>query len=452
MSAEAPSTSVTAIGSIPFDVERVRKDFPILQRTLPSGRRLVYLDNGATAQKPSCVIEKMRDCLEQYNANVHRGIYELGERTTAELTLAREKIRRFLNAREPDDFSLSIGDEETQEVVFTSGTTMSINMVALGWGRQFLRPGDEILVNEMEHHSNLVPWQMAAKSTGAILRFVPLTSDGRLDLDQLDTCLTRKTKLLAVTGMSNVLGTVNPIGFLAERAHAVGAKILVDGAQSIPHSRFDVQATDIDFLAFSGHKLYGPTGIGVLYAKREILAEMEPVFGGGNMINRVYKDHSTWAKSPNKFEAGTLPYVEAIGLGAAIDYLSEIGWTAIETQERRLAEYAQPRLSDIPGLRLFGPDLANRGAIFSFSLPDVHAHDLSQRLDGSGVAVRGSHHCTMPLHDFLEVDATTRASFAFYNTLEEVDALVEAIAAARRKFERGRKSPSSPHQPPTTNH
>lgn len=429
MSAEAPSTARS------LDVAAVRQDFPILHQTLAGGRPLVYLDTAATAQKPRVVIDKVRECFEQYNSNVHRGIHQLGDRMTTELEDAREKVRQLLGAAEVD------------EIVFNSGTTMAINQVAIGWARKLLGPGDEILVNEMEHHANLVPWQMAAKATGATLKYLPLTTDHRLDLDQLDACLTPKTKLLAVTGMSNVLGTINPVEILAQRAHAVGAKILVDGAQSVPHQPVDVQQLGIDFLAFSGHKFYAPTGIGVLYAKRELLEAMDPVFGGGHMIREVFHDHATWADIPAKFEAGTCPFIEAVGLGAAIDYVWQLGWDAISAWEHELSVYAHQRLAEIPDLVVHGPGVDHKGSILSFSLPDVHSHDLSDLLDRQGVAVRAGHHCTMPLHERLGLAATTRASLAFYNTKAEVDALAEAIQAARQVFQRRRGSPSSSSSP-----
>lgn len=406
----------------PFEIQAVRRDFPILARPLPNGANLVYLDNGATAQKPQVVVDKLREVLETCNANVHRGIHQLGDRVTVELESAREKIRRFLNAA------------ESAEIVFTSGTTMSINLVAQAWGRKFLRPGDEILLNEMEHHSNLVPWQQTAKATGAKLRFLPLTADGRLDASHFDRLLTSKTKIVAVTGMSNVLGTINPVRELATLAHRVGAVILVDGAQSVPHLPTDVRAADIDFLAFSGHKLFGPTGIGVLYGRRELLEAMDPFLCGGNMINEVFHESSTWAELPAKFEAGTLPIAEAIALGSAIDYVQSLGFDAIHAQEAKLTERTLRLLSQIDGVTVYGPSLEHRGPIVSFTVEKIHPHDLADLFDDKGVAVRAGHHCTMPLHEWLDVPATARASFAFYNTESEVDALIDAIHYARHKF------------------
>ncbi len=405
-----------------FDLDAVRRDFPILAKPLPNGAKLAYLDNGATAQKPSLVIDKLREVYENYTSNVHRGIHQLGDRVTVELEAVREKVQRFLNAA------------DSAEVIFTSGTTMSINLVANAWGRKFLKPGDEVLLNEMEHHANLVPWQQVVKATGAKLRFIPLTSDGRLDLSHLDRVLSRKTKLVAVTAMSNVLGTINPIRELAARAKQAGALILVDGAQSVPHMLTDVRDPAIDFLAFSGHKLYGPTGIGVLYGRRELLEAMDPFLCGGNMIDEVHLESSTWGELPSKFEAGTLPITEAIGLGAAVDYVQSIGFDAIHRQEHALLERALRLLPQTPGVTVYGPSIEHRGAIVSFTVDRVHPHDLADLFDNKGVAIRAGHHCTMPLHQWLDVAATARASFAFYNSLDEVDALIDAIHYARKKF------------------
>lgn len=405
-----------------LDVTAVRRDFPILEKALSGGRALVYLDSAATAQKPRQVVAKLVECYENYNANVHRGIHSLGDRVTTELEAAREKVRRF------------VGAAEVEEIVFTSGTTMAINLVANGWGRRFLDAGDELLLNEMEHHANLVPWQQIARERGAVLRFIPLTDDGRLDLSALDGVLTRRTKLVAVTGLSNVLGTINPIGEIAARARDAGALVLVDGAQSVPHAATNVAAPNIDFLAFSGHKLYGPTGIGVLYGKRAVLESMDPFLCGGNMIRRVRKESSDFAELPAKFEAGTLPIAEAIGLGAAIDYVESLGLPAIGAHEDELMRRACRQLSEIPGLSIIGPEPAARGAIVSFTVAGVHPHDMAELLDRKGVAVRAGHHCTMPLHERLGLNATTRASFALYNTAAEVDLLCEAVQYARKVF------------------
>lgn len=417
--------SVSAESIPAFNVERIRQDFPILQKPLPNGRPLVYLDNGATAQKPKVVIDKIVECYETYNANVHRGVYEIGEQVTAEMERAREGVRRFVNAA------------NVEEIIFTSGTTSAINLVAYGWGRKFLKPGDEVLLNEMEHHGNFVPWQQAALATGATLKFIPLTPDGQLDIERLPDVLGPRTKIVAVTGMSNVLGTINPIAKIAEQARKVGALILVDGAQSVPHAPVDVRQPQIDFLAFSGHKLYGPTGIGVLYGRRELLDAMDPFLFGGNMIRQVTKEFTLFADLPAKFEAGTPPIAEAIGLGTAIEYIERLGFSAIQRQEYRLTQLALQLLAKIPNLRVFGPPLECRGSIVSFDSKDVPPHDMGSLLNRHGVSVRGGHHCTKPLHAWLGVHATTRASFAFYNTEAEVHALADAILYAIKVMRRG---------------
>jgi cysteine desulfurase/selenocysteine lyase len=341
---------------------------------------------------------------------------------TTELENAREIIQRFIGAKELD------------EIVFTSGTTMSLNLVAHGWARKFLKQGDEILVNPMEHHANLVPWQLAAKATGASLKYIPLTEDGQLDLRPLDQLLTSRTKLVAVTGMSNVLGTINPIEELTKRAHDVGALICVDGAQSVPHIAANVQLSDVDFLAFSGHKLYGPTGIGVLYARKQLLESMDPFLTGGHMIREVFEQSATWADPPAKFEAGTCPFVEAVALGTAVEYIQQIGLDRIAKYEHQLSEYAHQQLGQVPGVRILGPSVEKKGAILSLVVDGVHAHDLSDLLDREGVAIRAGHHCTMPLHDLLNLTSTARASFAFYNTFAEVDILAQALQSARKVF------------------
>jgi cysteine desulfurase/selenocysteine lyase len=415
---------MTSSNALPFDVESVRRDFPILAQRLHNDKPLVYLDTAATSQKPRSVIDKVVECYEHYNSNVHRGIHQLGDRMTTELEEAREKVQRF------------IGADDVDEIVFTSGTTMSLNLVAHGWARKFLKPGDEILITPMEHHANLVPWQLAAKATGATLSYIPLTADGRLDLSQLDELLTSRTKLLAVTAMSNVLGTINPIAELTKRAHDVGALICVDGAQSVPHAQTDVRKMGIDFLAFSGHKLYGPTGIGVLYARKNLLEAMDPFVTGGNMIREVFQQSSTWADPPAKFEAGTCPFVEAVALGTAIDYVQTLGLDRIREYEHSLSVYAHHRLSEVGGVRILGPAVEHKGAILSFVVEGLHAHDLSDLLDREGVAIRAGHHCTMPLHDLLKLTSSARASLAFYNTRAEVDKLIEAIHSAKKVFER----------------
>lgn len=413
----------------PLDAAAIRRNFPILNRPLESGRSRmgqlpVFLDSGASAQKPQCVIDKEREVEERYYANAYRGVYYFGARVDEELEASRQKITSFIGAPQSDS------------VIFTAGTTMSINMVARGWGSKFLHPGDEVLITEMEHHANIVPWQLICAERGARLRWLPITAERTLDLSKLDELLTRKTKMVAVTAMSNVLGTINPIDELTRRAHEVGAVIMVDGAQSIPHLKVDVVESDIDFLAFSGHKIFGPSGVGVLYGRQDLLAEMNPFLGGGHMIDRVFKTHSTWSEPPAKFEAGTLPIVQAIGLGTAIDYVGQIGLDRIHTYEADLLEYAHQRLNEIPGLTIYGPRVDQKGAICSFTIQKAHPEDLANLLDMRGVFVRHGHHCAMPLHDILGVSATVRASFSIYNTKDEVDLLVAAIHAALEKLKR----------------
>lgn len=410
-----------------FDVEQVRQDFPILNRPLETGRHRLgqppaFLDSASSAQKPSCVIDHEREVEECYYANAYRGVYFFGARVDEELESSRQSVAEFLGAGSND------------EIVFTSGTTMSINLVARAWGGKFLQAGDEVLITEMEHHANIVPWQLICAERGATLRWLPLTADRRLDLDRLDEFLTRKTKLVAVTGMSNVLGTINPVEELARRAHEVGALILVDGAQTVPHLPTNVVTSEIDFLALSGHKLFGPTGVGVLYGRKELLAEMNPFMGGGHMIDRVFKTHSSWSEPPAKFEAGTLPIVQAIALGTAIAYVRSLGLDRIHAYETSLLAYAHERLSSVPGLTMYGPGLEHKGAICSFTIDKAHPEDLANLLDLRGVFVRHGHHCTMPLHDLLGVSATVRASFAFYNTRAEVDRLIDGIGFAFEKL------------------
>ncbi len=409
-----------------INVERIRHEFPIFDRPLPNGRPLVYLDSAASAQKPRRVIEKERECYERYYANAgNRGDYELAAHVDEELEATRAKVRDFIGAAQPE------------EILFTSGTTMSINLVAQAWGRKFLRRGDEILLTQMEHHANLVPWQQVAREKGAELRFIRLRPDGLLDLDHLDDVLTTSTRMVAITGMSNVLGTSPPIAEIARRAKAHGALVLVDGAQSVPHLATNVRELEIDFLAFSGHKLYGPTGVGVLYGRRALLEAMDPFLCGGHMISEVYWDHSTWAQLPDKFEAGTIPIAQAIALGSAIDFVTEIGFPAIHAHDVDLATYAFLRLAEIPGLTIFGPEPPQRGPIISFSIEGAHPRDLAPYLDMKGVAVRHGHHCTMPLHELLGVPTTIRASFGVYSSRGDVDVLVDAIQFARTKLRRG---------------
>jgi len=427
MTIEATTAESSPPARRAYDVEAIRADFPALQQRLPSrkhpeGLPVTYLDTGASAQKPQVVIDKEREVYEKYYANAYRGVYRFGALVDEGLEESRDKVARLIGAASSD------------EVIFTSGTTMSINLAAHAYGKKMLSAGDEILLNEMEHHANLVPWQMLAKEIGAVLRFIPLTADGRLDLSQLDAVLTKKTKLLAVTGMSNVLGTLNPVGLLAERAHAVGAKILVDAAQSVPHVETNVVRDGIDFLAFSGHKLYGPSGVGVFYGRAELLDAMDPFLGGGHMIERVYRDHATWSVAPAKFEAGTLPIAQAIALGTAVDYVQSIGIDAAHAHEQALVAYAAERMQTIPGLKIFGPPISDRGAILSFEMDGVHPEDLAQLLDLQGVFVRHGHHCTMPLHDLLGIPASVRASFGLYSNREDVDRFCAALETARHKL------------------
>ena len=405
-----------------LDIDAVRRDFPILGKTLPDGKPLVYLDTGATAQKPRCVIDKIVEVYENYYANVHRGIHTLGDRVTQELEASREKVRQF------------IGAGTSEEIVFTGGTTGAVNAVAYGWGNRFLKAGDEVLLTDMEHHANIVPWQLISRDKGIRLKYVPLASDGRLDLERFEELLTDRTRMVAISGMSNVLGTINPVAEVTRRAKERGALVLVDGAQSVPHGPVSVRELGIDFLAFSGHKLYGPSGVGILWGRKKLLESMDPFLGGGNMIREVGRDASTWADLPAKFEAGTAPIVPAIALGTAIDYLNGLGFSAIHAHEHELTEYALRRLREVPGLRILGPDLEHRGAIVSFTVAGIHPHDMADILSGQGVAVRAGHHCTMPLHEALGLTATTRASFGLYNTTGEVGALVAGIEHARKVF------------------
>ncbi|MBV9791980.1 MAG: cysteine desulfurase [Chloroflexi bacterium] len=412
---------MTQIATPQLDLARIRADFPILHQQV-NGHPLAYLDSTASSQKPALVIDALTDYYRRYNANVHRGVYQLSEQATEAMEQARHKIARFINARSP------------REIIFTRNTTESINLVANAWGRANLKPGDRILLSEMEHHSNLVPWQIIAQATGAELDFIPVDGDGRLALDDLNTLLTEQTRLVAVTHMSNVLGTINPIAAIAQAAKAVGALVLVDGAQSVPHFTVDVQALGIDFLAFSGHKMCGPTGIGVLWGRKSILQAMPPFLGGGSMISRVELRQSTWHELPHKFEAGTPAIGEAIGLGYAVDYLSQIGMDAIHQAEQQLTAYALERLDAIDGLQTYGPAVAERGGVISFNLDGVHAHDVAAVLDQHGVAVRAGHHCCQPLMNILGAPATTRASFYLYTTPEEVDQLVVALEKCKAIF------------------
>src|SRR5215212_295633 len=403
-----------------YDVEEIRHDFPILDRRIGENR-LVYLDNAATSQKPRQVIQALTDYYEHRNANIHRGVHRLAEEATAAYEEARQKVARFLGA--PD----------ARDLVFARGTTESINLVTYAWGRRFLREGDELVLTEAEHHSNLVPWQLAAQATGAKLRFIPILEDGMLDLDEAEHLIGPKTRLVGCIHASNVLATINSVERLAELAHENGALMLVDGAQSAPHLPVDVEALGCDFFACSGHKMLGPTGVGVLWGRREVLEEMDPFLGGGGMIREVHLDHSTWNDLPYKFEAGTMNIAQVVGFGAAVQYLEDLGMENVREHERRLGEYAYQPLLELEGITIHGPT-EERTGIASFTLPDVHPHDLSQLLDEEGIAIRSGHHCTQPLMRRLGVAATARASVYLYNTEEEVDALVEALSRAREFF------------------
>jgi cysteine desulfurase / selenocysteine lyase len=411
----------------PLDPAALRADFPILSTTLHDNVPLVYLDNAATTQHPRQVIQSLVDTYEKDYANVHRGIHWLSERSTSLYTEAREKVRRFINA------------PEAESVIFTRGATEGINLVARSWGDANVRAGDEVLLTVMEHHSNLVPWQQLAQRTGCVLKHIPITADSLLDLAALPSLLTDRTRMVAVAAVSNVLGTINPIEMIVEQAHAAGALVLVDAAQSVPHQRTDVQAWNADFVAFSGHKMLGPSGVGVLYGRRELLDSMPPFMGGGSMISRVRLGSFEPADLPAKFEAGTPPIVPAIGLGAAIDYLEAVGLPAVHAHEQLLTRHAHNVLADVGGIRFLGPAPDRKAGIVSFTVDGIHAHDVAQRLDQAGIAVRAGHHCTMPLHKHLGITASTRASFYLYNTLAEVDRLGEALANTRRFFRRTAK-------------
>jgi cysteine desulfurase/selenocysteine lyase len=399
---------------------RWREDFPIFKQQV-YGKPLVYLDNAATSQKPAAVIEAERCYYEEYNANVHRGVHALSQRATDAYEGAREKVARFLNAR------------SSREIVFVRGCTEGVNLVAQSYGRTVLKPGDEVLITAMEHHSNIVPWQMVCQQTGAVLKVAPINDAGELDFDAFERLLSEHTKIVAAVHVSNALGTINPVGRIVERAHAVGAKVLLDGAQAAPHVPVDVQALDCDFYAFSGHKIYGPTGIGALYGKEALLAAMPPYQGGGDMIKVVTFEKTLYNDLPYKFEAGTPHIAGAIGLGAALDYVAGIGMEAIAAHEHALLEYATGAVAGIKGLRLVGTARQKAG-ILSFVMDGVHPHDIGTILDHQGVAIRAGHHCAMPVMDRYGVPATARASFALYNTREDVDALVGGLRKVQEVF------------------
>jgi cysteine desulfurase/selenocysteine lyase len=406
----------------PLDVERIRRDFPILSQRV-YGRPLVFLDNAASAQRPRAVLEAINDCYERYYANVHRGVHALSQRSTDAFEAAREKVRRRLQAR------------EAREIVFVRGTTEAINLVAQSWGRNNMRSGDEIVVSEMEHHSNIVPWQMLCAEKGALLKVAPVTDRGELDLDAYAALLGERTRLVATLHVSNALGTINPVREIARLAHQHGALVLIDGAQAAPHLPIDVVALGCDFYAFSGHKAFGPTGIGALYGRAELLEAMPPWQGGGEMIRKVTFTGSEYAPIPHKFEAGTPDIAGAIGLGAALDYVDNVGLEAMARHEAELLRRATAALEGIDGVRVLGT-APEKVSVVSFVVDSVHAHDVGTILDREGVAVRAGHHCAQPLLDRFGVAATTRASFAFYNTLEEVDRFAEAVRQVQELFGR----------------
>jgi len=405
-----------------LNVTEVRKDFPILQRETATGARVVYLDSTATSQKPLAVIEAMDAYYRRSNANIHRGVHTLAEEATAMYEGAREKIAKFINA------------PSARQIVYTRNTTESINLVAYTWARTNLTAGDLVVLTEMEHHSNLVPWHILQAERGIELDFIPVTDEGLLDLDAYKTLLNRTPKLISFTHMSNVLGTINPAAEIIRMAHEVGAITLVDGAQSVPHLRVDVQQLDADFLAFSAHKMCGPTGIGALYGKADLLEKMPPFLGGGDMIKEVKLRSFRPNTLPHKFEAGTPAIAEAVGFGAAVDYLNSLGMDDIAAHEHAITDYALERLEEIPGVKVFGPGADHKGGVAAFTLDGVHPHDVAQILDRDGIAVRAGHHCAQPLHEKFGIPATSRASFYLYSTKEEVDLLVNGIYKVKELF------------------
>ena len=410
-----------------LDVARIRKDFPILDRTVRGGRPLMYLDSANTSQKPRQVIDAISEFYERHNANIHRASHELGEEATAAYEGARIKVAAF------------IGATDESEVVFAKNVSEAINLVAYALGNAGgelkIGPGDEIVITEMEHHSNIVPWQLLCQRTGATLRWFGVTPGGRLDLDQAGELINERTKVVAITHQSNVLGTVNPVTEIGARARDAGALVLVDAAQSVPHGLVDVSSLGADFVGFTGHKMCGPTGIGVLWGRRELLEALPPFLGGGEMIESVWMDRATYAPPPHKFEAGTMPIAQAVGLGAAVDYLSDLDLAAVRAHEQSLLQRALSSLGEIDGLRILGPaEASSRGSAISFTIEGVHPHDVSQILDDRGLAVRAGHHCAWPLHRALGVQSSTRASFYLYNTPDEVDALADSIRAAQKFF------------------
>lgn len=406
-----------------LDVHSIRADFPILEREVYPGVPLIYLDSAASTQRPAVVLDAMDDYYRLHHANVHRGIHRLSVEATELYEGARERISDFINA------------SGSCQIIYVRNATEGFNLVAYSWGRSNIGEGDEILLTEMEHHANLIPWQMLAEEKGAVIRYVPFLNDGTLDLSTLPELLTEKTKLFSFTAVSNVFGTVNPVKQLVDAAHAVGALAMVDAAQAVPHMAVDVQEWDCDFLAFSGHKMCGPTGIGILYGKQEILDAMPPFMGGGDMILRVSFEGATWNELPWKFEAGTPSIAEAIGLGTAVEYLTGLGMDEVHAYEQFITGYALESLSEVPGLRLYGPNSATqKGAVAAFTLAGIHPHDVADILDKQGIAVRAGHHCAMPLHHRCGISATTRASFYLHTTTEEIDKLVAGLHHARQVF------------------
>ena len=405
-----------------LDVTRIRRDFPILSREVHPGVSLVYLDSTATTQKPEQVIRAMDDYYHKYNSNVHRGVHTLAEEATTAFESARQRAADFIHAA------------SAREIIFTRNTTESINLIAYSWGRAFLQEDDLVILTEMEHHSNLVPWQILSAEKGIRLEFIPVTADGLLDLETYRKLLEQMPKLVSFTHMSNVLGTINPAKDIIQQAHQAGAVTVVDGAQSVPHFPVDVQVLDADFLAFSGHKICGPTGIGVLYGKLDLLNSMPPFMGGGEMIKRVLLRSFIPNELPHKFEAGTPAIAESVGLHAALDYVDQVGREKIAMHEREIITYALDRLAEVPGLHVIGPEAKYKGAVAAFTFEGVHPHDVAQVLDRSGIAVRAGHHCAMPLHEKFNIPATTRASFYLYNTLDEVDCLVEGMYNVKQLF------------------
>lgn len=405
-----------------LDVGAIRKDFPILGRETKEGIPLVYLDSAASSQKPSQVIHAISRFYETEYANVHRGIHTLAEEATAAFESAREKVARFVGAESP------------RQLIFTRNATEAINLVAHSWGRANLQDGDRVLLTQMEHHSNIVPWQMLAAELGFTIDYAPMTEDHRIDLERYGQMLEQGPKLVGFTQMSNVLGTINPVAQMTEMAHGAGAVVLVDGAQSVPHMAVNVAELDVDFLVFSAHKMCGPTGIGALYGRRELLEEMPPFMGGGEMIKRVQFDSFTVTELPSKFEAGTPPIAQAVGFGAAVDYISNLGMPAIRQHEQEMIERALDQLEEVPGVRIYGPAAEHKGAVAAFTLSDAHPHDIAEILDRRGVAVRAGHHCAMPLHEKLGLPATTRASFYLYNTPDEIDSLIEGLYDVKKVF------------------